>query len=56
MFADYKLHKDKFWRAQDMFMENHLTGKSTRLLQSNYEFDVDLTDRDFDKNSLKRAR
>jgi len=37
-------------------MENHQTGKSTRLLQSNYDFDVELTDRDFDKNSLKRAR
>jgi hypothetical protein len=39
-----------------MYMENHQTGKSTRLLQSNYNFDVELTDRDFDKNSLKRAR
>jgi outer membrane lipoprotein-sorting protein len=56
VFKDYNLHKDKFWRAYDMHMENHQTGKSTRLLQTNYEFDVGLTDRDFDKNSLKRAR
>ena len=56
VFKDYNLHKDKFWRAHDMYMENHQTGKSTRLLQTNYEFDVGLTDRDFDKNSLKRAR
>jgi len=55
-FADYKLHKDKFWRAENMFMENHQTGKSTRLLQTNYDFEVELTDRDFDKSALKRAR
>jgi outer membrane lipoprotein-sorting protein len=55
-FNDYQLYKNRFWRSQNMYMVNHLTGKSTRLLQSNYEFDTDLTDRDFDKNSLKRAR
>ena len=56
VFADYNLYLDKFYRAQDMHMVNHQTGKSTRLLQSNYNFDVELSDRDFDKNSLKRAR
>ena len=55
-FDDYKLFKDRYWRARDMHMVNHQTGKSTRLLQSNYEFDVGLDDRDFDKNALKRAR
>jgi len=53
---DYQQYLDKFWRAHNMYMENHLTGKSTRLLQSNYEFNTGLTDRDFNKNSLKRAR
>jgi outer membrane lipoprotein-sorting protein len=56
VFSDYNLYMDKFWRSHDMFMENHQTGKSTRLEQSNYEFDVGLEDRDFDKNSLKRIR
>ena len=56
VFNDYHQYLDKFWRAHDMYMENHLTGKSTRLVQSNYEFNTGLTDRDFDKNSLKRAR
>ena len=55
-FNDYKQFRDTFWRAQDMLMVNHQTGKSTRLLQSNHDFNVDLIDRDFDKNSLKRAR
>ena len=56
VFIDYHQYLDKFWRAHDMYMENHLTGKSTRLVQSDYEFNTGLTDRDFDKNSLKRAR
>ena len=56
VFTDYHQYLDKYWRAHDMYMENHLTGKSTRLLQSNFKFRTGLTDRDFDKNSLKRAR
>ena len=56
LFTDYHQYLDQYWRAHDMYMENHQTGKSTRLLQSNYNFRSGLTDRDFDKNSLKRAR
>ena len=56
LFTDYNLYLDKYYRAHDMYMVNHQTGKSTRLLQSNFNFEVELTDRDFDKNSLKRAR
>jgi hypothetical protein len=56
VFADYNLYLDKYYRAHDMYMVNHQKGKSTRLVQTNFNFDVELTDRDFDKNSLKRAR
>lgn len=56
LFTDYHQYLDQFWRAHDMYMENHQTGKSTRLLQTNFNFQAGLTDRDFDKNSLKRAR
>ncbi len=56
VFADYHQYLDQYWRAHDMYMENHQTGKSTRLQQTNYQFRTGLTDRDFDKNSLKRAR
>ncbi|MEZ5543205.1 MAG: outer membrane lipoprotein-sorting protein [Pseudomonadota bacterium] len=56
LFTDYHRYGDKFWRAGDMYMENHQTGKSTRLLQTNFQFNVGLTERDFDQNSLKRAR
>ena len=56
LLSDYKQYKDKYWRTGVMFMENHQTGKSTRLLQTNYNFEVELNSRDFDKNALKRIR
>jgi outer membrane lipoprotein-sorting protein len=56
LLTDYHQYLDQYWRAHDMHMENHQTGKSTRLLQSNFQYRTGLTDRDFDKNSLKRAR
>ncbi len=55
-FRDYKQYLEKYWRADVMDMINHQTGKSTRLLWSNYQFKTGLSDRDFDRNSLKRAR
>jgi outer membrane lipoprotein-sorting protein len=55
-YDGYRQYLDKFWRADDMFMENHQTGKSTKLTWSNYQFKTGLKDRDFNKNSLKRAR
>ena len=55
-YSGYQQYLDKYWRADGMFMENHQTGKSTRLIWNNYEFQTGLSDRDFNKNSLKRAR
>ncbi|NNJ96190.1 MAG: outer membrane lipoprotein-sorting protein [Gammaproteobacteria bacterium] len=55
-YDGYRQYLDKFWRADDMFMENHQTGKSTKLTWSDYQFKTGLKDRDFNKNSLKRAR
>ena len=54
-YAGYQQYLDKFWRADEMLMENHQTGKSTRLLWSDYRFQTGLTERDFDRNSLKRV-
>jgi outer membrane lipoprotein-sorting protein len=53
---DYKQYLDRYWRAGRMEMVNHQTGKSTTLLWSDYRFKTGLSDRDFDRNSLKRAR
>ena len=53
---DYKKYEGQYWRADEMNMVNHQNGKSTRLRWERYEFRTGLTDRDFNKNSLKRAR
>lgn len=53
---NYRKYLDKYWRAEEMLMENHQTGKSTTLIWANYQFATGLTDRDFDRNSLKRVR
>jgi outer membrane lipoprotein-sorting protein len=52
----YKKYLDKYWRAEEMNMVNHQTGKSTTLVLSDYKFRTGLRDNDFNKNSLKRAR
>ena len=53
---DYKEYLPGIFRADRFEMVNHQTGKSTTLLWSDYQFKTGLSDRDFDKNSLKRAR
>jgi outer membrane lipoprotein-sorting protein len=56
LVSDYAHHLDRYWRAARMDMRNHQTGKSTQLSWSNYRFMTGLGARDFDRNSLKRAR
>ena len=55
-FKGYQQYLDRFWRAEEMFMQNHQTGKSTLLTWKDYRFRTGLTDADFTRNSLKRAR
>ena len=55
-YKNYKQYLDKYWRPGEMEMVNHITKKSTTLYWTNYEFQTGLTDRDFDRNALKRAR
>ena len=52
----YRQYLDRYWRADTMHMVNHQTGKSTAIEWSDYRFDTGLTERDFDRNALKRAR
>lgn len=54
-YSDYKLYKDKFWRAATFNMVNHQSNKETLLKFSDYNFDANLTDDDFTQASLKRA-
>lgn len=53
---DYKEYLPGIYRAARFEMVNHQTGKSTTLLWSDYQFKTGLSERDFDKNALKRAR
>lgn len=52
----YREYLGRYWRADEMYMVNHQTGKSTLLKFSNYQFRTGLVDNDFNQNSLKRAR
>jgi outer membrane lipoprotein-sorting protein len=56
VFSDYRQYLDRYWRARVMEMENHQTGKSTRLIWSDYQFQTGLTERDFNRNNLDRVR
>jgi len=53
---DYELYKEKYWRPIRSEMTNVQTRKSTSLITESLIFDTDLSESDFDKNSLKRAR
>ena len=55
-FRGYHQYLGKYWYPDEMFMQNHQTGKTTLLKWSDYKFNNGFKDRDFNKNSLKRAR
>ncbi len=55
-FNDYKQYLGKHWRADNQHMLNHQNGKNTELQWSNYNFKTGLSESDFNRNSLKRAR
>ena len=52
----YAQYLDSYWYAGEMTMINHLTGKSTDLNWSDYQFRTDLNARDFTQTGLKRVR
>jgi len=56
IYDGYQQYLDKYWRADQMHMENHQTGKSTTLAWKDYQFKTGLGDKNFNKNSLKRAK
>jgi len=55
-FEDYKQYLGKYWRAHNQMMKNHQNGKTTALTFTDYKFRNGFTERDFERNSLKRAR
>jgi len=54
--SNYMQYLDKYWRAHNLKMVNHQTGKSTLLTWDSYQFMTGLKESDFNKNRLKRAR
>lgn len=52
----YELHEDRYWRPTEMEMQNLLTGKSTLMQWSDYQFSTGLDERDFTTRALERAR
>jgi len=56
LFRDYKQYLGQYWRAAEMYMENHQTGKSTLLTWNNYQFRNGFSDADFNRNALKRMK
>ena len=55
-YHGYRQYLDRYWRADRFEMVNHQTGKSTTLHFDDYQFQVGLNERDFNKASLRRAR
>ncbi len=54
-YSDYKLYKNKYWRALTLNMVNHQTNKETLLTFSDYNFAAALADENFTEVALKRA-
>ncbi len=54
--AGYERHLGQYWRAAEMTMENHLTGKSTVLEWADFQFRTGLSESDFSQTALRRVR
>lgn len=52
--ADYRQYEEGYWRSHRQVMTNHLTGKTTVLQFGDFEFGVDLDQRDFEPSALDR--
>lgn len=54
--SNFKQYLVEFWRAHEMRMENHISGKSSVLYWDKFKFRQKLSDADFNPISLKRIR
>lgn len=52
--SQWKQYEGKFWRAHDMNMVNHQTGKTTRLTWGPFQLKTGLSANDFTETSLAR--
>ncbi|MBX2809984.1 MAG: outer membrane lipoprotein-sorting protein [Cellvibrionaceae bacterium] len=54
--ANFKQYLNQYWRVQKMTMDNHQSNKSTDIVWDDYAFRTGLSEADFNKNALKRAK
>jgi len=52
----YERYLDRYWQAGVMTMVNHVSGKSTVLTWTDYQFQTDLLAMEFTQTGLRRAR
>ena len=55
-FANYEQYLDRYWRAGEQTMVNHLTGASTVLNWTDFQFGTGLEDGEFTQTALRRVR
>ena len=55
-FASYRQYLDRYWRAGEQTMVNHLTGASTVLQWAEFRFRTNLDEGEFTKTALRRVR
>ena len=56
VFSDFAQYLDRYWRAREMNMVNHLTGKSTLMTWNDFRFRTELDDSEFTRTGLRRVR
>lgn len=54
--GSYEQYQDRYWQAHELNMVNHLTGKSTLLTWSDFEYGTDVSDSEFTQTGLRRVR
>ena len=55
-FANYRQYLDRYWRAGEQTMVNHLTGASTVLRWTDFRFRTNLDKSEFTHTALRRVR
>ena len=55
-FANYQQYLERYWRAGEQAMVNHLTGARTVLYWTDFRFRTNLDDNEFTQTALRRVR
>ena len=56
ILESYEQYLNRYWHARQMTMVNHLTGKSTVLTSTDFQFRTELDANDFTRAALNRVR